>query len=232
MKRVLVTGGSKGIGLEIVKEFLARECEVYVLARNNSSIPSDILDKIHFISFDLNNVTKIENIVKETGGIDVLVNNAAVLNSLPYDDYDHEKRNNLINVNMIAPVELITQYSELMIQKGGGRIVNISSIAGLIGQSDVWYAISKAGIINMTKTFAKLIGSKGVVVNAVAPGPVNTKMFSLIPEDRRKKVLDRTISGSPAEPNDIAKVVAWLALESPAHLNGVCIDMTNGATLR
>ena len=119
MKRVLVTGGSKGIGLEIVKEFLAKKCVVYVLARNSSSIPGDILDKVHFISFDLNNVTKIEDIVKETGGIDVLVNNAAVLNSLPYDDYDHEKRNNLINVNMVAPVELITQYSERMIQGPG-----------------------------------------------------------------------------------------------------------------
>ncbi len=232
MKKVLVTGGSKGIGLEIVKEFINEGCHIYVLARNRDSIPQEILKDITFIKFDLNNTAQLSEVVQKVGHIDVLINNAGILNSLPYDNYDPSSRDTLINVNIVAPVELITLYSELMIQNGGGRIVNISSIAGIIGQSDVWYAISKAAMINMTKTFAKLIGPSGISINAVAPGPVETEMFSLIPVDRQKKVLDRTITGRPARPKDMAQVVTWLSLHAPKHLNGTCIDMTNGATLR
>jgi NAD(P)-dependent dehydrogenase (short-subunit alcohol dehydrogenase family) len=232
MKKVLITGGSKGIGLEIVNEFINEECDVYVLARDSDSLPEEVLEKVTFIAFDLNNTGRISEVIEKTGPIDILINNAGVLNSLPYDAYDTDKRDSLMRVNVLAPVELITQYSQLMIRNGGGRIVNMASIAGIIGQSDVWYAISKAAIINMTKTFAKLIGPQGIVINAVAPGPVKTDMFSLIPPERRQKVLDRTISGSPAKPSDVAEVVVWLSLRSPSHLNGVCIDMTNGAMLR
>lgn len=232
MKKVLVTGGSKGIGLRIVERLLDRGCDVMVVARDEQSVPEGISTRIKFIKFDLSDTNDIEDLVKRTGSIDVLINNAGLLNSLPYDQYDPAMRDRLIKVNMIAPVELITQYSKLMTENGGGRVINMSSIAGVIGQSDVWYAISKAAMINLTKSFAKLIGSSGIVVNALAPGPVATEMFSLIPPDRQKKVLDRTISGRPASIDDIARTVEWLSLDAPEHINGTCIDMTNGATLR
>lgn len=232
MKKALVTGGSRGIGLQIVRRLLARGCAVVVLARSNQTIPKDILEKVEFVSFDLNQVSDIGEVVDNIGNVDILINNAAILNSLPFDEYDPLLRDRLININIAAPVELITTYSKFMIKNGGGRIINISSIAGIIGQSDIWYAISKAAIINATKSFSKLIGPHGITINAIAPGPVATEMFSLIPPDRQKKVLDRTISGTPASINDIARVVEWLSLDAPSHLNGICIDMTNGATLR
>ncbi len=211
---------------------MARGCAVVVLARSNQTIPKDILEKVEFVSFDLNQVSDIGEVVDNIGNVDILINNAAILNSLPFDEYDPLLRDRLININIAAPVELITTYSKFMIKNGGGRIINISSIAGIIGQSDIWYAISKAAIINATKSFSKLIGPHGITINAIAPGPVATEMFSLIPPDRQKKVLDRTISGTPASINDIARVVEWLSLDAPSHLNGICIDMTNGATLR
>ncbi len=232
MQRILVTGGSRGIGTGIVQRFLDRGCHVVVVSRNEHSLPEAIRNRVEFVEFDLGQVDAIGDLVAKVGQVDVLVNNAALLNSLPYDQYTPAKRDELIRVNMIAPVELATRYSQLMVDGNGGRIVNMASIAGIIGQSDIWYAMSKAAIINLTKSFAKLVGPQGVMINAVAPGPVATEMFSLIPRDRQEKVLSRTISGHPASIDDIARVVEWLSLDAPEHLNGVCIDMTNGATLR
>ena len=110
------------------------------------------------------------------------------MNSLPYDNYPEEKMNKIMDINLYAPIEFIKQVSKSMIEAGTGRIVNTASIAGQIGHPDIWYGISKAGIINATKSFAKLLGSKGIVINAVAPGPVETDMMNVIPEQRKKDI--------------------------------------------
>jgi 3-oxoacyl-[acyl-carrier protein] reductase len=116
-----------------------------------------------------------------------------------------------------------------MIQKKQGRIVNNASIAGQIGHPDIWYGITKAGLINATKSFAKLLGPHGIIVNAVAAGPVETDMMQSIPEARKEAILKSVYSGRFAQPIEVAQTILWLATDSPAYINGTCVDINNGA---
>lgn len=149
--------------------------------------------------------------------------------SLPYTEYPADNRKRLMNVNLYAPIEFITHMSKFMVEKRGGRIVNTASIAGQIGHPDIWYGVSKAGIINATKSFAKALAEHGIVINAVAPGPVETEMMKVIPEARKKAIKDSVYLDRFAKPEEVAKAIVWLATESPEYINGVCIDLNNGA---
>lgn len=230
MKKVLITGGNKGIGLACTRIFLERGFEVIVTARDGS-FQKDV-QGVTFIELDLSKPERIPEFAAKVGPIDVLVNNAGVMNSLPYDNYPQEKMRYLMAINLESPVALIREFAKSMIEKGSGRIVNVGSVAGHTGQPDVWYAISKAGIMNATKSLAKLLGPKGIVVNAVAPGPVNTEMLEKVPRERKKQILNATMLHRPAEPWEVAKSIYWLATESPEYINGITIDINNGAYLR
>ena len=227
MKKVLITGGNKGIGLSAVKLFLDAGYEVIALGRDFSKYPYKNVTKM--IEFDCNNVDDIKELVHKIGYVDVLVNNAGIMNSLPYDNYPCEKQERLMNVNLYAPIEFITHFSKLMEEKGTGRIVNVSSVAGQIGHPDIWYGVSKAGLINATKCFAKILAPKGITINAVAPGPTFTDMMDVIPEDRKQAMKANTYTKSFAEAEDVAKTIFWLGTESPEYINGICIDVNNGA---
>lgn len=232
MKKVVITGGNKGIGLETTKLFLESGYSVIVIARNIDN--SNLLQhsNLEYISFDLTQIDKIDDLVNQIGCIDVLINNAGVMYSIPYTNYPTEKIESMINLNLKAPVELITKFSDLMIKNGGGRIVNNASIAAHIGHPDVWYGITKAGILNATKSFSKMLGSHGIIINAVAAGPVETDMLAVIPEDRKNAIKNSVITNRFAKPQEIAKTMFWLGTESPEYINGVCIDINNGAFLR
>ena len=149
--------------------------------------------------------------------------------SLPYDQYPDEKKQSIMKLNLEAPVELIKAVAPGMIKKGAGRIVNNASIAGQIGHPDIWYGITKAGLINLTKSFARLLGPKGIVINAVAPGPVETAMLSVIPEERKKAIKKMVYTGRFARADEVAGAMFWLVTESPEYINGTCLDINNGA---
>lgn len=229
-KHVLITGGNKGIGLETTKLFLAAGFFVTIVARDFSNMQK--LDHCNFVSFDLRDVDKISDLASEIGAIDVLVNNAGIMNTCTYDNYTSEQKNDLIRLNIEAPVELITCFSKGMIAKKEGRIVNIASIAGQIGHPDIYYGISKAGMINMTKSFSKILGKHGIIVNAIAPGIVETDMLNAIPEDRQNAILKSVHSGRFAQSEEIARTIYWLSTESPLYMNGTCLDINDGAFSR
>lgn len=227
MKKVLITGGNKGIGLAAVKMFLEKDYEVIALGRDFSKYPYK--NETKMIEFDCFNVDDIKALADEIGFVDVLVNNAGVMNSLPHDSYPCDKKERLMNVNLYAPIEFITQFSKFMVEKGTGRIVNVASVAGQIGHPDIWYGVSKAGLINATKSFAKILAPKGIVVNAVAPGPTFTDMMAVIPEDRKDAMKANTYTKQFAEAEDVAKAILWLSTDSPEYINGICVDVNNGA---
>jgi NAD(P)-dependent dehydrogenase (short-subunit alcohol dehydrogenase family) len=226
-EHVLITGGNKGIGLEATKLFVNAGFLVTIVARDFSNMEK--LNNCNYVEFDLINVDKIKDLALKIGEIDILVNNAGIMNTCLYDDYPVDKKNDLLKINIEAPVELITCFSKGMISNKKGRIINIASIAGQIGHPDIWYGISKAGIINMTKSFAKTLGKHGIIVNAIAPGIVETEMLNSIPENRQKSILQSVQSGRFAKAEEIAKTILWLATESPEYLNGTCIDINDGA---
>lgn len=229
MEKVLITGGNRGIGLECTKLFVENGYEVIVVARNFNDFPYKNHSQVRMVEFDVSKVNEIKSLVEQIGYVDILLNNAGVMNSLPYDDYPEDKKANLMNVNLYAPIEFITHMAPLMMEKEKGRIVTVASVAGQIGHPDVWYGVSKAGVINATKSFAKILAPKGVVINAVAPGPVETDMMHVIPEARKQAIKSSVYTDRFAKPDEVAKAMYWLAVESPEYINGVCLDINNGA---
>lgn len=230
MKKIaLVTGGNKGIGLETTKKFLQIGYEVIVVARDFAGFEFKEEQNVRCIEFDLSDVAKVPELVSMIDSIDVLINNAGVMYSLPYDDYPKEKVDFMIGLNIEVPVKLIELLSKKM--PDGGRIVNDASIAGQIGHPDVWYGITKAGLINATKSFAKIFDGR-IIINAVAPSPVETDMLNVIPEARREAFLKTVTAKRFAYAEEVAKTMLWLATEAPEYINGTCIDINSGSYLR
>ena len=228
-KTVLITGGNKGIGLETTRKFLQIGYEVIVVARDFTGFEFKENPNVRCIEFDLSDVRKVPELVAMVDSIDVLVNNAGVMYSLPYDDYPKDKVDFMVGLNIEVPVKLIELFSKKM--PDGGRIVNDASIAGQIGHPDVWYGITKAGLINATKSFAKIFDGR-IIVNAVAPSPVETDMLNVIPEARREAFLKTVTAKRFAYAEEVAKTMVWLATEAPEYINGTCIDINSGSYLR
>jgi len=224
-KTVLITGGNKGIGLELTKLFLEEGDIVIVVARDFKDFV--YADKVECIEYDLTDVANIPNLIAKIGKVDTLINNAGVMYSLPYNAYPQAKVESMLKLNLEAPIKLI----EESVKVGATRVVNNASIAGQIGHPDIWYGVTKAGLINATKSFAKIFDGK-VVINAVAPSPVETDMLETIPQERREAFLKTVISKRFAKAEEIAKTIFWLANSSPEYINGITIDINNGSFLR
>jgi len=226
-KTALVTGGNKGIGLEVTKAFVALDYDVIVLARDFKNFELSTHPRIKTIAFDLAQVDAIPALIASLPAIDILINNAGIMYAIPYQSYENNKINAMLKINLEAPVKLIEAVAKSMLTHGG-RIVNNTSIAGQIGHPDIWYGITKAGLINATKSFSKIFDGK-IIINAVAPSPVATDMLNTIPQARQEAFLKSVISKRFAMPEEIAKTIVWLATESPEYINGTVIDINNGS---
>ncbi|MGN0634088.1 MAG: SDR family NAD(P)-dependent oxidoreductase [Oscillospiraceae bacterium] len=232
MSRVLITGGTKGIGLAAARKFLDDGDEVIIVSRSGEcELASD--ERVRIIKCDLSDRAAIKCLPTETekyGNIDILVNNAGVLRGLPFDSYGEEETDRVINLNLIAPVSLAVYFGKKMAENGGGRIVNVASQASVAGNPDIWYGMTKAALVNFTKSMAGHLGKKGVVINAVSPGPVDTEMVSGSPYGERfEKIRRRTYLGRFAKTEEIAQMIYILAKLTPEYYNGENVIINNGA---
>lgn len=226
-KRVLITGGNKGIGLAVTKLFQKAGYDIAVIGRDFTDFHEE---GVETFSYDLTDVAGIPKLVEEIGPVDILINNAGIDRKYPYDAYPEEEIEKIVNVNLKAPLALINGYAPLFLSRGEGRIVNVASQAAEIGHTDVWYGITKAGLVNATKSYAALLGAKGVVINGVAPGPVETDMIKDSPFSERFETLrNRTYTRRLATAEEVAKVIFWLATDAPEYVNGEIVDINNGA---
>ncbi len=227
-KTVLITGGNNGIGLEVTREFLDLDYNIIVLARDFNDFEFTSNEKIKQITFDLYNVYEIPALISSLEHIDILINNAGVMYTVPYNQYSDAKKESMLKINLEAPIKLIEEVSKNMLRKGEGRIVNNASVAGQIGHPDIWYGITKAGLINATKSFSKIFDGK-IIINAVAPSPVETDMQKVNSEERKAAFKKSVITKRFAYPQEVSKTMVWLATESPEYINGTCIDINNGS---
>ena len=221
MKTALVTGAARGIGRAAADALQKAGLKVLRLDVQGAEI-----------AYDLTNLAGIPKLVDGLGQIDVLVNNAGVQNAVAIDKYTDEQRQRIIRVNLEAPVELIRAVSKQMIPRKAGRIVNMASIAAYTPHTDLWYGVTKAGVLSFTRSFAQFLGPHGIQVNAVAPGPIDTPLLDKAQPERVDELMKKVYTRRKGRPDEVAEAVRWLALDAPAIINGAVIDVTDGSFVR
>jgi 3-oxoacyl-[acyl-carrier protein] reductase len=184
------------------------------------------------VVYDLTDIAGIARLVERLGEIDILVNNAGVQTAVSIDKYTEEARRRILAVNLEAPVELIRAVSKGMVQRKQGRIISLASVAAYTAHTDLWYGVTKAGVVSFTRSFAALLGPQGVQVNAVAPGPVDTDLLKNAQPERIEALMRQVYTRRVGRPEEVAETIRWLALEAPETINGAVIDITDGCVLR
>jgi len=220
LKTALVTGAARGIGKATAALF--ERSGFRVLALDKDVIPGGI-------TYDLTNVAGIPKLVDFLGEIDVLVNNAGVLYCHAHDAFAEAHVQEILAVNLRAPVALIEAVAPQMRKRKSGRIVNVGSVAAFTGHPDLWYGATKAALLNVTKSYAGYLGKDGILVNAVAPGPTLTGMYEQLPQSRKDAVMRSVHLGRPCQPEEVAQAILWLGTDSPAYLSGTTVDVNNGS---
>lgn len=233
MKTALITGAARGIGLATARAFVKAGWRVLALDKDFTGFD---LPQAEVLQFDLRNLDGIRDLVEEQGDIHALVNNAGVLYCDPFDAIPEPHRREILAVNLEAPAALIECVSVRMRRQPrdpadgvAGRIVNVGSVAAFTGHPDLWYGITKAGILNLTKAWAKELGRQHVLVNAVAPGPTQTAMYEQLPAARKEGVMRSVYSGRVCSPDEVAAAILWLGTTCPEYVNGTTLDVNNGS---
>ena len=184
------------------------------------------------VVYDLGNVAGIAQLVESLGHIDILVNNAGVQTAVSIDRYTEEARRRILAVNLEAPVELIRGVSKGMVQRKQGRIINLASVAAYSAHTDLWYGVTKAGVVSFTRSYASYLGPHGIQVNAVAPGPVETDLLKRAQPERIEALMKQVYTRRTGRPEEVAEAIRWLALDAPVIINGAVLDITDGCLLR
>lgn len=225
MKTALITGAARGIGLSTARAFASTGFRVLSLDRQfGPEIIGERLD------FDLRHTEKIPDLIASLNNeIDTLINNAAVLYCDPLEAIPEDHRREILAVNLEAPAALIAALAPQMRRRQSGRIVNVASVSAFTGHPDLWYGITKAGILNLTKSWARELGPHRVLVNAVAPGPTLTAMYDQLPQSRKDGVMRSVYSGRVCTPDEVASAILWLGSESPEYINGSTLDVNDGS---
>ena len=243
MDNVLVTGGSRGIGLAIAKKLAASGYGVIAVARRSGDALEAAIEackgqasgSLHFAALDLADIEAIPEFIRrlrrERGPIYGLVNNAAIgteglLATMPNSEIEA-----LLRLNNLSPIVLTKYVVRGMMAEGRGRIVNLSSIIASTGYNALSvYAASKAATIGFTKSLSREVGRLGVTVNAIAPGFIDTEMTSGLDEAQRKRIAERSALRRLAEVEDVADMAAFLIGETGRNITGAVMTVDAGGT--
>ncbi|MGE5509364.1 MAG: SDR family NAD(P)-dependent oxidoreductase [Chitinophagales bacterium] len=239
----LVTGAARGIGFEITGRLAAAGCRVILVDVNRQGVEQAAAVwrergwQADGLAADLGQVEEIRALIERVrhdfGRLDILVNNAGICPNTPPLEITPEEWDKVLTVNLKSVFFMCQATAPLMIAQGYGRIINISSIAGKMGAlvAGCHYTASKAGVLGVTKVFARHLAASGVTVNAVAPGTIDTAMTADWSSEQRAMLTARIPVGRLGVPADIAQAVLFLAAEESGFITGATLDVNGGALM-
>ena len=243
-KVVVITGGSQGIGRAISMGFAKANAKVIILDINRelaSKVRAEIIEEgldalVYKVDVSNTEETKmvINDIIEKYGQIDVLVNNAGIVDTKAFVDSEEKDWDRIININLKGVFNTCRAVFPGMIARKYGKIINIASVAGKRGGGifgNTLYAASKAGVIGMTKGLAREGGPYGVNANAICPGPTNTPMLDDFTGEKRQNFLNTIPLRRFADPEDIANMALFLASDMAKHITGEISDVDGGIML-
>jgi 3-oxoacyl-[acyl-carrier protein] reductase len=243
-KKVFVTGGSRGIGRACALTLAAAGADVAIaaspageeFAQNVCQEIADLGRRAEAYCFDIGERGQVQTmcgkVLDEFDGIDVLVNNAGVTRDGLFRKMERNAWDEVINTNLNSVFDITRRFIDPMALRGWGRVINISSIVGRVGNfGQANYAAAKAGLIGLTKALAREYASKGVTVNAIAPGFVRTRMLEAVPDKVLKSVLDLTPVGRLGDPMEIGASVLYLASPAAGFVTGHVLDINGGMAM-
>lgn len=244
MATALITGSSRGIGAAIALRLADDGFDIALNDLNEDMFrDNDIVEKIRekgvkceYFCADVSDYAQCEemvNAVKEKfGGLDVLVNNAGITRDGLMARMSEEQYDMVINVNQKSVFNMMKHAGKIMMKQRSGKIINVASVAGLYGNpGQINYSASKAAIIGMTKTIAKELGSRGINVNAVAPGFIKTPMTDKLTEEQKNAMLNLIAMKRYGLPEEIAGVVSFLASKDSSYVTGQVIEISGGLSM-
>jgi 3-oxoacyl-[acyl-carrier protein] reductase len=239
-KNCIVTGGSKGIGRAIVELFARQGARVWYFSRSEADDPAALAaaaaeggGQVKWLSVDVADEVKVneavEAVIAEAGSIDALVNNAGITRDglvfrMSLDDWDAVLRTNLTSAFLVSRA-----VARHMIKARSGSIVNMSSVVGIMGNGgQTNYSASKAGVIGFTKSLAREVGSRGVRVNAIAPGFIETAMTEKIPAEAKDKMKAGIPLARAGKPEDVAAAALFLCSDLSSYVTGEVLKVDGG----
>jgi 3-oxoacyl-[acyl-carrier protein] reductase len=241
-KVAIVTGAGQGIGAATARKF-AREGAIVAICDLNADAVAQVESACREAGAQANGyvldvanrdavVKMVADVIARHGRIDVLVNNAGITRDARLQKMTLQQFDDVIDVNLRAVFNATQIVADIMVEQGAGVVLNASSVVGIYGNyGQTNYAASKFGVIGFTKTWSRELGPKGVRVNAVAPGFVDTPILSTVPDAVLDKMRSQVPLGRLAQPEEIANVYAFLASDEASYINGAVLEVSGGMTL-
>ncbi|SET27444.1 3-oxoacyl-[acyl-carrier-protein] reductase [[Clostridium] polysaccharolyticum] len=242
-KVALVTGASRGIGRAIAMQLAAKGAKVIVNYAGNQAAADAVVKEINeqggeafAYQCNVNDFTAVKEmidyIVKEYGAIDILVNNAGITKDNLLLKMSEQDFDSVMDVNLKGCFHTCKHVLRPMLKNRGGRIINITSVVGVTGNSgQANYSASKAGIIGFTKSVAKEVAAKGITVNAVAPGFIQTDMTDVLSESVKNDITNSLPMKRIGAPEDVANAVCFLASDDASYITGQVLEVNGGMNM-
>ena len=228
VRTVLVTGGNRGIGFAIAKEFVASGYRVAVTARSgrgpegSMTVTADVTDSA---SLD----TAIAEVEAALGPIEVLVANAGITKDTLLMRMSDEEFESVVDTNLNGVFRVVKRVTKSMLRQKFGRVVLIGSVVGLLGSAgQVNYSATKSALVGIARSITREIGAKNITANVVAPGFIDTDMTAALSEELAATYRSRIPAGRFASPEEVAKVVRWIASDEASYISGAVIPVDGG----